>query len=629
MCGIAGIVMTHAARVPDLRVRLERMQAALRHRGPDDEGILLSPEHGTRQNAESGKKKAETRGHAVCGLAHTRLAILDPSLAGHQPMSTPDGRYTVTFNGEIYNFRRLRRELEAKGEAFHSNSDTEVLLKLYRLKGAACVHDLEGMFVFALWDQRQQTCFLARDPFGIKPLYYYERDGFLAFASELRALLASGLVSRRLSAAGLNGYLLFGSVQEPDTLLEEVACLPAGHLLLWHDGKIDVRRYWDARFDPNEIAQAAAVADAKASLEDSVRRHFVSDVPVSVFLSGGIDSTALVALAWRCGVNELRTFSISFDQSDLNEGDLAARTARHFATEHHDWRLTSAVGKRLLPGFLKAMDQPSIDGFNTFCVAKHAHDHGAKVVLSGVGGDELFGGYPSFGMLPRLVKSARAMGAVRPISRAAGSLLERLGPAPSHGRLGSFLRGTPTMPAAYWAMRGTFTPAEVERLAAVYLGELPQTPEIYGSSGDVPAQPTPADEVSYLELTRYMRNQLLRDSDVMSMAWGLELRVPFVDRPLFEVLARIPAAVRLRAGKKLLLEAVREVPEWVWNRPKQGFVFPFAAWMMEERQDMFARLDLASPVGLQTWYRRWCLFALESFLDRNDIEAGRLGENKR
>jgi asparagine synthase (glutamine-hydrolysing) len=258
-------------------------------------------------------------------------------------------------------------------------------------------------------------------------------------------------------------------------------------------------------------------------------------------------------------------------------------------------------------------------------VARHAHDHGAKVVLSGLGGDELFSGYRSFMLVPKLAAANRWLSLTGPIRAGAGFVLERAMRDPRQRRLGSFLCGPPSLASAYWAMRGIFTPNEARRLASEYVGGDAITEEDTLMHFHVPAQPTPEDMVSYLEITRYMRNQLLRDSDVMSMAWGLELRVPFVDKDLIEAIIRIPAAIRLEPGKRLLLDAVPEIPEWVANRTKRGFIFPFEDWIKEEWSDLFARLDAASPVRLQNWYRRWCLLALEHFLDANGIEGRRLG----
>ncbi|MEI8198142.1 MAG: asparagine synthase (glutamine-hydrolyzing), partial [Phycisphaerae bacterium] len=358
MCGIAGIVRREDPRAP-LRAPLQRMQAALRHRGPDDAGLYQS---------------AVSLDGWQCGLAHTRLAILDLSAAGHQPMASPDGRFHITFNGEIYNFRELRAQLIAAGESFHTETDTELLLRLYLLRGPDCLRDLAGMFAFAVWDAQEQSLFLARDPLGVKPLYFCIVGSTLAFASELRSLLAADLLPRRLSARALTGFLLYGSVQESPTLIAGASLLPAGCWLQWRGGRIREQRYYDVQFQlPATTPDRDAVAATRVALVDSVRRHFVSDVPVGIFLSGGVDSTALVALARHIGVSKIRTFSLAFSNHALDEGDLAASTALHFGTEHHVWRLEEVEAKLLLQQYWNSVDQPSVDGFNTFCVSKWAH----------------------------------------------------------------------------------------------------------------------------------------------------------------------------------------------------------------------------------------------------------------
>ena len=591
MCGIAGILTS--TPLPESTAALPRMLGALRHRGPDDRGSFHSP-----------------GGHAA--LAHARLSILDLSPAGHQPMSTPDGRLTIVFNGEIYNFLELRRVLAAAGVVFQSNSDTEVILRAYEAYGPACVEQLRGMFAFALWDEREQSCLLARDPFGIKPLYYHAPGQRLVFASETRALLASGLVDRALDARGLHGYFRTGSVPEPRTLLRDVRCLEAGHTAVWHAGRLDQRRYWSLRFTPEPAGEAEAVRATRSALLDSVEHHFISDVPVGVFLSGGMDSTALVALARTVGRKELHTYSISFPGLPGDEGGLARRTAAHFGTRHEEWALDATTGRELFGQFLAAMDQPSIDGLNTFTVSKFARDRGMKVVLSGLGGDELFGGYPSFRKVPQLAQLNRRLRWTGPVRAGARAVLRRSSRPPLR-RLGEMLGQPARLDTAYAAFRGTFTAAEATMLTRHYTGE--EVVEDF-SSEELPADPTPEDTVSRLELTRYMRNQLLRDSDVMSMAHGLELRVPFLDLPLAATLARLPAALRLRAGKQLLLDAVPEVPAWIARQPKRGFMFPFDQWLGAEWREVFGALDHRCPVPTQTWYRKWAVFVLERWVEK-------------
>ena len=591
MCGIAGILNSSA--LSHSNTALPRMLAALRHRGPDDQGCFHSP-----------------GGDAA--LAHVRLSILDLSSAGHQPMSTPDGRFTVVFNGELYNFRELRQQLQGCGAEFRSNSDTEVLLRAYEAYGPACVEKLRGMFAFALWDEQDQTCLLARDPFGIKPVYFHEANGQLVFASEVRALLASGLVRRELDPQGLHGYFRTGSVPEPRTLLRGVRCLEAGHLAIWQAGRLQARRYWKLRFQPEAVAAPEAARTVRQALLDSVAHHFISDVPVGVFLSGGIDSTALVGLARTVGRADLHTYSIAFPGTPGDEGGLAQRTAAHFGTTHHEWKLDAAAGRQLFSQYLRVMDQPSIDGLNTFTVSKFARDQGMKVVLSGLGGDELFGGYPSFRQVPRLARLNRRLRWTGPIRAGVRAVLRRAH-RPQLRRLGEMLGQPARLDTAYSALRGTFTDAEATMLTRHYTGESGADDF---SAAEPPADPTPEDAVSRLELTRYMRNQLVRDSDVMSMAHGLELRVPFLDLPLVDTLTRIPAAIRLQAGKRFLLQAVPEVPDWIANQPKRGFLFPFDQWLGAEWREVFGALDRTCPVPTQTWYRKWALFVFERWRER-------------
>jgi asparagine synthase (glutamine-hydrolysing) len=603
VCGIAGIINSRLDR-DELEMRLQKLQRALHHRGPDDHGLFISKDN-------------------VAGLVSTRLAILDLSDAGHQPMQSPDGRYTIVFNGEIYNYGALRSELLDEGHSFKSNSDTKVVLRMFMLYGADAVREFEGMFVLAIWDDREQSLFLARGPLGIKPLYFARQNHQLLFASEIRALLKTELLSRQICREAAASYLLFGAVQEPLTLVDGIEALPGGHYLFWRAGEISLTKFGDVQFSDDPISHDDAVGMVRAAFEETIDRHLVSDVPVGIFLSGGVDSTAIVALAAQKQERDLRTFSISFDDPRFDEGEAAKRTAAHFRTEHCDWRLDSATAKGLLAKFLESSDQPSIDGFNTFCVSKLAHDQGLKVVLSGLGGDEIFGGYQSFELVPRMVRFSRALNLGWPLRAGAGKLLERIASPPIR-RVGRFLDDFPTMSAGYWAMRGIFTPGETAKLLAHY-GLTSEGPNGHFQSplqSYVPPQPTMEDEVSYLEITRYMRNQLLRDSDVMSMAWSLELRVPFVDRKFIETVARIPASLRLARGKQILFDAAPEIPEWVRNRPKQGFTFPFEDWVTSEWRDIFQRIEAQSPVRLKNWYRTWCLFALENFLERNGMEIG-------
>ncbi len=591
MCGIAGLIGASYS-VDRLEQISHRMQMAIDHRGPDDRGIYLAPD-----------------GNAA--LIHTRLSILDLSPAGHQPMVSPDRRYFISFNGEIYNFRQLRSDLEQRGDRFESQTDTEVILKLYQRYGAACVNHLRGMFAFAIWDTQTQTAFLARDPLGIKPLYYWRSGSMLLFASELKAILASGLPSIELSIEGLYGYLLTGSVPEPHTLIENVQTLPAGHSLIWQQGDLTQQQYWQIQFQSEDVDQIEAIDRVRSALIDSIDHHFVSDVPVGVFLSGGIDSSAVLALSRQIQTGTLRTYSIAFEEAEFNEGALAHQVAQHFATEHTECTITASTARSLLPKFLSAIDQPSIDGFNTFCVSHLAQSNGAKVVLSGLGGDELFNGYGSFQTIPKMMRWGASAQAFKPLNTLVGAGLEQLSRSNRVRRIGDFLQQPASAFNAYRSFRGIFTHAEASAIAAQYLPDRSRPLRLIDQS--IPPQPSVLDAVSWLELSGYMRNQLLRDSDVMSMAWGLELRVPFVDSVLVDTIATIPSALRLMPGKQLLVQAVPEIPKWVWNRPKRGFAFPFQTWMQHEWRDYFETVHAPRGVALQTWYQRWSLVALQQW----------------
>jgi asparagine synthase (glutamine-hydrolysing) len=590
MCGIAGIITQHP--MDDQRLRaLERMSAALRHRGPDDHGSWLSP---CRSAA----------------FAHRRLSIIDLSAAGHQPMSSRDARFTIAFNGEIYNFAELRTSLEAEGRRFHTKTDTEVILALYEKEGSECVKRLRGMFAFALWDDREKTCLLARDPLGIKPLYVHESNGLLAFASELGALCQGELFRQTLSAPAVERYFQTGSIPEPLTLVNEATCLEAGQTLLWKVGSATRSTFW--KLDFSSPAPRDPIKQTREALLDSVRHHFVSDVPVGVFLSGGIDSTALLALAKATGHEGINACSIAVDDAAADESPIARRTAAHFGADYHEMMLDAEEAQELFGEFLKHIDQPSIDGLNTFTVSSLARRQGMKVVLSGLGGDEVFGGYASFARIPQMMRWQKALRFVP----GAAALLDR--GKPQHRRMADFIRSPGTAADAYSALRGIFCQADARKLSQWITGSssLSQPSENQTEDAAIP------DAISRMELTRYMRNQLLRDSDVMSMAHGLELRVPFVDRALIESVAGIPAAIRLQDGKRLLTDAVPEVPEWVVNQKKRGFLFPYQKWMGSAWKTIFDEACLGAPVPVVTWYQRWCVFILKHAAQKLGLSAG-------
>ncbi|WP_216901261.1 asparagine synthase (glutamine-hydrolyzing) [Synechococcus sp. CCY 9618] len=590
MCGIAG----QLGRTPGTFA--ERVGPRLAHRGPDDAGVW--------QDADT------------C-LVHRRLAILDLSPLGHQPMASACGRWQLVFNGEIYNHAELRRQLEAEGHGFRGSGDTEVLLAWLIRRGPGGLGALRGMFAFCLFDTLERTALLARDPHGIKPLYLRSGpDGSLAFASELRALLAAEEAPPTLDRRALGRYLATGSVPEPATLAEGVQRLPSGHAATWSRGRLSISPWGPLPESlgaaiPETMSADDAVALTRAALEDSVAAHMVSDVPVGLFLSAGLDSASLLALAPR----GLHTFTIGFEETGaggFDESAPAAQIAAHFGSHHTPLNLTADQARQWLPSFLASQDQPSIDGYNTWCVARLAREHGLKVALSGLGGDELFGGYPSFRMVPKLCRWRGRLGPAGPL---AAGLLRRLpkGRRARQQRLAGLLENPASLHQAYACFRGLFSPAETHRLLA-HWELVPDGPAAPPDGGT--GERDGSEAVAWLEGTRYLRNQLLPDSDVMAMAAGLELRLPLVDAQLQRRLAPIPAALRLARGKQLLEASMPELPEWFLNRPKQGFRFPFQLWLDDPASPLALRLPSTPPgIDLTPWYRRWSLMVLQHWLE--------------
>jgi asparagine synthase (glutamine-hydrolysing) len=616
MCGIAV-----ALGIPDPTRVVARMSAALSHRGPDDDGACAL---------------AGTHGDSAGAFGHRRLSILDLSAAGHQPMTTMDKRFSLAFNGEIYNFRSLRAELERDGVRFRSTSDTEVLLEGWARRGPAFVRRLEGMFAFALWDASEQALFLARDAFGIKPLYFTNVGAGVLAASELRALLASDLVPARIDPSALAGYLTFGSVPEPETILAGIRILPAGTVLRFDASRGSLHRSevlavpavdvpGEAIGDPAEAATRV-----RHALERSVDRHLVSDVPVAVFLSGGLDSSALAALAAQRSSNAIEGFTVTFRERRFDEAAVARLVAQRYGIRHHEIPLGGADLLAALPAAFAAMDQPSLDGINTFVVSGAVRAHGTKVVLSGLGGDELFAGYPSFRRAHALARYARVP---RPIRRLAASAAVRIGGVRGAKVALGLRRGSPA-DAAYLASRTLFGERQVDALCGARYTEAPPAPE--GLSL--------LQQVSWRELTGYMRNTLLRDSDVFSMSHALELRVPFLDREVATAAFEASDALKLsrRTTKPLLVAAMKDLlPDEVWNRPKQGFVLPFATWMRgplaAEVGSTLGDADRLDALGLDpraaldvwtsflrgqagvTWSRPWALYSLVRWATEHDV----------
>ncbi|HKO10374.1 MAG TPA: asparagine synthase (glutamine-hydrolyzing), partial [Acidobacteriaceae bacterium] len=531
MCGIAGTVATRDARPTDSGSTLRAITQRMKTRGPDADGFWISP----------GRTAA---------FGHQRLSIIDPQARSDQPMHSADGRYTIVFNGEIYNYCELKSELEQKGRTFRTTGDTEVILQMYAEYGDETPSRLRGMFAFAIWDEERRRLLLARDPFGIKPLYYADVDGHFYFASQVKALLAIPGMDVRESPAGHVGFFVWGSVPEPYTLYRGIHCLPSGSwMALGEEGRSTPRSFASpveefARYEESELPRTEAECRERvhAALEESVRVHEIADVPVAIFLSAGIDSAMITSLAAERR-HDMETLTLGFDLlqgTEYDETRLAARMAQQFELPHFAAHIDQATFMTHRDRVLEQMDQPTIDGVNVYFVSWLARQRGLKVALSGLGGDELFGGYPSFRQIPPTVRSLAAFRAIPGVGRAwrvltAGAMARFTSP-----KYASLLEYGGTWGGAYLLRRGLFMPWELPqfldgdlvREGWRDLGSIEQMNALVRPLRDA----TGANEeqrnllkVSALEMTYYMRTQLLRDADWAGMAHSVEIRVPFVD----------------------------------------------------------------------------------------------------
>jgi asparagine synthase (glutamine-hydrolysing) len=617
MCGIAGVVRRDGAIAPDPSAAFG---AALAHRGPDGRGVWRAPAL-----------------DAV--LVHARLAIIEPGPSGAQPMATPDGRHRIVFNGEVLNYRDLRTGLEARGERFTTGSDTEVLLRLLACDGPASLARVRGMFALAWWDAAERALLLARDRFGIKPLYTAATDRAIAFASEIDALIASGAVEKTIDPAGVLGFLEWGTVPPSLTCVAGVDSLPPGTWLRWaQDGTRDRGRFADVAAvyaRPHSGCTAGELRErTAAAVQESVAAHLVADVPVGVFLSGGIDSSAILSAATHAGVTGLNTYTVRFDDRS-SEHEYAALVAATFGASHHELVLDPARIVADLPRIVSRLDQPTLDAVNSYYVSAAVAATGIKAVLSGAGGDEMFGGYPSFRRLPAAMRWKRRL---QPIVPALAPLVSAALPERLAGRWRHFASGNGRMHAAYRAQRGLFMPAEVERMAGPALKDCWTSASARVSEAESAlfggASSSLEGDVARLETRVYLASQLLRDLDVMSMAHGLEVRVPFVDHLLLDaVWPDLGAHPSLMRNKRLLHETLaRPLPRAAIDRPKQTFTLPFAAWMTRELQP-FVRSGMAYLAdggwiakevpdatwdawrrGAAHWTRPWSLGVLGEFL---------------
>jgi asparagine synthase (glutamine-hydrolysing) len=644
MCGIAGII----GRLDEHnRAALERMSDAMVHRGPDASGTWVST--------------PDARGWGAL-LAHRRLSILDLSPAGAQPMVDPVTGHVVTFNGEIYNFGDLRQRLVAEGQKFQSTGDTAVMLRALGLHGPAAASWLRGMFTFACWDPKQRRLLLARDPLGIKPLYLARSSDpgagwSVAFASELRALLACGLLGTpRLDPQAVASCVWNGFVVGPGTAVRGVDLLWPGRLLELDGGGKEVRQedFWRI---PERAPDKAVDEDGLAAiLEEGLRLHLASDVPLAVFLSGGVDSSVMANLAQRAAQSPIHTFTLAFEEQELNEGPIARRIAAAIGTQHHEVVLTEGHFVDNLKAALDSLDQPTFDGLNAYYMSHAIRSAGFTVALSGTGGDELFGGYTSYRDLPVLQRwSGRAAWVPRGLQVAAATLatwpLRRSGgtvpPQTRWAKLPEMVRHGDDLLALYQLAYALFLPGfQRELLAPDFAKALADglPPAMRQRIVAETRTRTPLSAISVMEQRLFLGERLLRDNDVASMASSLEQRVPLVDQVLFESVDRLPDQARYRPlGRKAMLRRIglRGLDPALFERPKSGFVLPFDRWIrrgLKGAMDQTLRDPQAiAPAGLDPaavarlwqafldgapgmyWSRVWSIYVFIRWCHRNRV----------
>jgi len=625
MCGIAGILNNENSEL-----QLIDMLSAMEHRGPDDRGVCINRE---------------------VFLGHNRLSIIDLTAAGHQPMQSQSGRYIIVYNGEVYNFKSLRQTLQDNGHVFYSETDTEVILALWELEQKACLFKLRGMFAFAVWDNFDQKLTLVRDRLGIKPLYYTQTGEGFVFASEIKGMIASGLVKKEVNPAAISHLLNTGYIQQPDTMLTGVYALMPGHFLTYDAGTIKKECYWNIHHHKNDChSEQEAVERIRALVIDSVKEEMVSDRPVGVFLSGGLDSTLLVAALRSAGHNAVKTFTVGFDSSveGMNEATDAAEAAAFYETSH---TAIQASGKDLVEGiedFIDAIDQPSIDGLNTWLVSKYTAPH-VTVALSGLGGDELFSGYGidrrllywnrRYGLFTKLLNGSRPLWQWMP----AGSLMDRLENwserATLHGAFSQWSRVCTAL--QYTALTGKDTASHSRSIHDLFEGFDP------GKTYDT------LQRISALHLSTFMGSRLLRDSDAVSMAHSMEVRFPVIDHRIVELVFPLPMAWKIKQVKEaakmkhyesengyeksgvkhLLYQAFKEdLPTGFGNRPKRGFRLPIQEWLkvgLEDqiRECFFNENTYFQQEGLQEvwkdwkaektgWGQVWILFLIERWIKK-------------
>ena len=630
MCGIAGILDTGSS-TPDTvyEQAVQNMLDKMVHRGPDNRGQ---------------EKICHSTGTRLF-LGHQRLSVIDPSSKGHQPMTNQDSSIWISTNSEIFNFQDLKSQLKSKYE-FKSNSDTEVLLKSYEEWGIDCLSKLRGMFAFAIWDGNNNKLILARDRLGIKPLYYFRKNNLLIFSSELRSIKSSNLINTKINPSGIYQYLSYGRVGSEETILEPILELPPANYLISSENNTQRRKYWEP-FQSSNVFQPniPVVEQINELLEEAVSLQLVSDVPLGAFLSGGIDSSAVVGMMTSKSSRAIKTLSVNFSDKSYDESKFSNKIASEYRTSHHEVHLSESNIFEWLGNALYAMDQPTVDGINTYIISQVAHQQELTVALSGLGGDELFAGYDSFHVIPKLNRVKKILDALpSSVRKHLGLMLSLILKGSDKGKkIKHLVTGEISGDHLYFLIRTLFCMEDMnmlfrdpDLLNSEILKNIKNTSKIIESKKNLSL----INLISYLEVTQYTAPTLLRDTDFMSMANGLEVRVPLLDHKLVELLFSIPSDMKIKKGqpKILLINALRKkLPDSLINRRKMGFTLPFENWMRGNMKSEVESVLLSPSKKLSdyishsaskkiwkdfldkkcSWSRPWALYVLKKWVDIN------------
>ena len=628
MCGIAGIVsqqVNHSVH----HQAIKNMTQEMVHRGPDAEGVWNDD---------------------ICFLGHRRLSIIDLSESAHQPFLSQDQRYVLVYNGELYNYKALKLELQRAQHGskelpymFKTNSDTEVVLAAYLRWGKQCVNYFNGMFAFAIWDTLDKKLVIARDRLGEKPLYYYLKNNVLLFSSEMRALIQSGLIDKKINLKSVAEYVQYATVHAPHTILQDVMMLMPGHILEWQQGAATIQSYWninDFTRSKEDISYKQTCQNVNELLTSSVEKRLMSDVPFGAFLSGGIDSSAIVGLMSKVSSEKIQTFNISFDEGEFSESTYAKQIAQKFNTQHHEIKLTPNDFLKQLPEALHAIDHPSGDGANSYIVSKATKKEGITMALSGLGGDELFAGYDIFKRYYELEKKGWLN--ILPAKSIVGKIVAAKKKSVQGDKMAEILSlDTINGFHAYPINRKLFNPKDFcSLLKEQHHADLFIKNVIRKSETD---KKHVLSRVSLFEMQTYMQNVLLRDADQMSMAKALEVRVPFLDHKLVEYVLSVNDDYKYpHTPKKLLVDSVGDLlPENIVNRPKMGFVLPWKEWLKDDLRDFceehmiqFSKRSFVNRESVLiiwnrflnhdakiSWSRVWHLVVLNHWINTHQIEC--------